>query len=136
MSEETDKRLAKREARARTNELRTRQAMIRVARRAAETLERLFLPDGDPNQHPDAKETWADCSMQTRAALILAKTANENPEADLPKVFGIIIMQGRSKSATEWEAQARQVERDTKMLEAERRAAAIDAHAEPKAATG
>lgn len=102
-----DERIAKRERRAWS-------IMTAVAVECAETLRRLYLPDGDPNQHPDAKKTWSECSMQTRAALALAKAHGENPQADVKELFGIIVVQGRSKSAHEWEQRALEVERRQK----------------------
>lgn len=102
-----------------------RKIMLKVFRDGADTLRRLYLKDGDPDQHPDAHRTWAECSMQTRAALALAKAHGENPTADVRELFGIIIVQGRSKSAHLWEQQAQQVDE----LQKQR---AIDAVATPK----
>jgi hypothetical protein len=95
-------------------EQRIRRRMLQVFEQGAETLQRLYLPDGHPNQHPDAKKTWSECSMQTRAALALAKAHGENPTADVKELFGIIVLQGRSKSALEWEQRAIKVEEEQK----------------------
>lgn len=101
------------------------RAMRKVAWDATDCLRRLYLPKGDPNRHPDADVTWAECSMQTRAALAIGKAYHDNPDADLKQVFGIIIVQGRSKSALEWEAQALEID-------AKQRARAIEAMATEK----
>lgn len=107
----TDEQRAKRTA---EREAKTRQNMVKVFASCADSLRRLYLPEGDPNRHPDADRTWAECSMQTRAALALAKAHGENPEADVKALFGIIVVQGRSKNAVEWERKALQVEAEQK----------------------
>ncbi len=118
-SEERDKRLQRREQRTRAN-------MIRVYSGCAEVLRQLFLPKSDPKRHPDADKTWSECSMQVRAALVLAKTQAEHPKADVKELFGIVIMNGRSQNAVEWEKKAAEVEAQQKMK-------AIDAISMPKA---
>ncbi len=95
-------------------EQRTHAAMISVYGKCADTLRRLFLPVGDPDRHPDADKTWSECSMQTRSALHLAKTQKDNPQADVKELFGIIIVQGRSKNALDWEKQAGAVDEEQK----------------------
>ncbi len=107
VAETTDKELQQ-------DEQRIRRTMLKVFGDGAETLRRLYLPEGDPNRHPDADRTWSECSMQTRAALALAKAHQDNPAADVGQLFGIIIVQGRSKSAHEWEAQAVKIDEEQK----------------------
>lgn len=99
-----------REQKMADREAKTRATMLKVFGMCAETLRRLYLPVGDPDRHPDADRTWAECSMQTRAALAIGKAHSENPQADVKEMFGIIIVQGRSKSAHEWEAKAIQID--------------------------
>jgi hypothetical protein len=135
-----DAKLAKaRESRIKSHEERGRAAMALVYRRAAECLAGLYEPptiagpDGqpvpNPKYNPDAHATWAESSMKTRAALVIAKAQAENPDADIKAVFGVIIMKARATSAKDWEA-------DAKKVEEEQRRKAIDVLAEPKAATG
>lgn len=91
--------------------------------KAATTLEGLYLDPEDPNYNPDAKETWSNCSMKTRAALILCKAADDKQSPDMGRSFGVIILAGRAATAADWEAHAREVD------EEERRKSAIDVEA-------
>ena len=97
-----------------------RAVIQRVQEKAAETLEALYLPSDDPKRNPDADRNWADCSMKTRAALVLCKDATREPGDGDGKVFGVIFMQDRVDDPRKWEAEARKVD------EEERRKNAID----------
>lgn len=113
-----------REKRVAANEDKGRAAMATVYRRAAECLVGLYEPEfikdeagnevPNPKWNPDAKRTWAEASMKTRAALVLAKAQAENPDADIKAVFGVIIMKARASNPKEWEAEARRVEEEQK----------------------
>ena len=108
-----------------------RGALRRVAIKAAKTLEGLYeepwLDDKklkpNPAYNDDAHRTWADCTMKTRAALIIAKTAEGKNDVELGRALGVIILTGRAPSMEEWERRAKEVDED------ERRKAAIDVEA-------
>ncbi len=116
--EEKAKRLAKREQRMRAD-------MLKVYGACARSLRRLYLPPGHPKRHPDADRTWSEATMQTRAALHLAKTQQDNPNADVKELFGIIVLQARAKDPKQWELEAAKVDAAQKQK-------AIDAIAVPK----
>jgi hypothetical protein len=102
-----------------------RGTIQRVQQKAADTLEGLYEPeyiDGQPNPkyNPDAVNTWADCSMKTRAALVIVKSAEGKNEVEFGRQFGVIILDARAPDAQTWEADARRVD------DAERKKAAID----------
>lgn len=86
-----------------------KEVLARVAEKAAKTLEGLYLKPDDPDFNPDADKTWAECSMRTRAALVIAKGAQEHGLSD-GKVLGIVFLQGRARSQSEWEAEAKRVD--------------------------
>lgn len=106
-----------------------RARLTRIADKAAGCIEGLYepasLPDGRPNPdyNPDATVTWAECSMRTRASLVIHKATEGKQEADLGRAFGLVILTARAVSAATWEQQAREVD------EAERQKAAIDVEA-------
>lgn len=118
----SEKALARREE----EEELIRGALRRVAQKATKTLEGLYeeelLPDGKPNPayNDDAKKTWAECSMRTRASLIIARAAEGRNDQEIGHAFGVIILTGRAASASDWEAQAKEVDRQ------ERERTAID----------
>lgn len=82
----------------------------------------LFRKPGEPGYNPDAANNWQDCSMQTRAALILTQGAlaaeRAKQQADAPKVFGMVLMQPRLSDHGEWERMASAVS-EGKVIEAE-----------------
>jgi hypothetical protein len=123
----SEKALARREQ----EEELIRGALRRVAQKATKTLEGLYEPPtlegGKPNPdfNPDADRTWAECTMRTRAALIIAKAAEGKNDQELGRAFGVIILTGRAASAQDWEAQAKEVDRQ------ERERTAIDVTPEP-----
>ena len=94
--------------------------LTRVAQKAAKTIEGLYEDPGSRDYNPDAEKTWAECSMKTRASLIIHKATEGKQEADLGRAFGVIILTARASSPADWEAQAKAVD------EAERKKAAID----------
>lgn len=121
----SEKALARREE----EEIALKAALTRIATKAASTIEGLYeeamLPDGRPNPayNADAPMTWAECSMRTRASLIIHKATEGKQEADLGRALGVIFLAARAASAASWEQQAREVD------EAERCKAAIDVEA-------
>jgi hypothetical protein len=136
----TQAKREEREAVMRKQETEIRECLTRVAMKCAETLEDLYRPVGDPKRHPDADKTWAECSMQTRAAIHLAKVTEQNPEKDIPAVCGLIIVSARVKSIKEWEQKALAVEAEQRRKAREAaKLSAIDAEAtpvEPREAVG
>lgn len=75
----------------------------------------LFLKEGEPGYNPDATGNWQDCSMRTRAALILVQgqlaAERAKQQAATPKVFGLVMMQQRVEDAGQWEQMAADVSR-------------------------
>jgi hypothetical protein len=98
-----------------------RDVLAKVTEKAARTLDGLYLDKDDPGYNPDAEKNWADCSMKTRAALVLVKQAQERGDGPATGLLGIVFVPARAASATEWEAMAKKVDED------ERNKAAIDA---------
>lgn len=96
-----------------------------LERKSTKVLVGLFKDPQDPDYNPDADKTWAECSMRTRAALVIHRDflPKENQE-NAHRVLGVVFLQARAGSADEWEQQARAVD------EAERRKV-IEATAEP-----
>ena len=86
----------------------------RIDKFVADTIEGLYT-----GSNPDAERNWADCSMKTRAALHLRKQAQDKGADDSKKVIGIVILQGRSQSAAEWEAKAAQVDSSRPAIDVE-----------------
>lgn len=95
-----------------------KEIMDRVQNHAAKALEGLYKAPGDKDYNPDADKTWAECSMRTRAALILAKSAQDQNTGD-GKPLGIVFLSLRAKSAKEWEAKAREVDEDERVIDVE-----------------
>lgn len=75
----------------------------------------LFLEPGQPGFNPDALANWQDCSMRTRAALILVQgqlaADRAKQQAATPKVFGMVLMQGVVADHGKWEQMAAEVSR-------------------------
>lgn len=75
----------------------------------------LFLEPGQSGFNPDALANWQDCSMRTRAALILVQgqlaADRAKQQAATPKVFGLVMMQQRVEDAGQWEQMAAEVSR-------------------------
>lgn len=75
----------------------------------------LFVPQGSPGWNPDALQNWQDCSMQTRAALILVQgqlaAERAKQQAATPKVFGMVLMQSTIADPKQWEEMAAAVSR-------------------------
>lgn len=123
-----ERALARREA----EEELIRSTLRGVAAKAAHTLDGLyenpFLDEDrteiNPKYNPDAHRTWAECSMKTRAALIITKAVEGKSDADMGRALGVIILTGRATSVKDWEAQAREVDEES------RRRGAIDVVAE------
>lgn len=103
----------------------------KLQKAAMKTLAGLYEPDvledGSPNpkHNPDANRTWSECSMKTRAALVMAKDMGLTSEQEMneKRVLGVVVLQSRADSASSWEAEARKVDE-------EERRKAIDAVAE------
>lgn len=102
------------------------RAIAKVMRRAVRTVAGLYEeplnPDGTPNKrwNKDADKTWNECSVKTRASLQIIKGLEQRNEGGDKRPLGVIVLQARAASASEWEAEAKRVD------EAERRRAAID----------
>lgn len=88
---------------------------------AAKKVAGLYLPDDDANQNPDAKKTWNECSVATRAAIELtkgtmalerAKAANGNQET---RAIGLVILPARAESIEAWEQRVK--ERNSKAID-------------------
>lgn len=75
----------------------------------------LFLDPTEPGFNPDALLNWQDCSMRTRAALILVQgqlaADRAKQQAATPKVFGMVLMQQRVEDPGQWERMAAEVSR-------------------------
>ncbi len=75
----------------------------------------LFVEPGKQGHNPDALRNWQDCSMQTRAALILVQgqlaAERARQQAITPKVFGMVLMQSVEPDAGKWEQMAAMVSR-------------------------
>lgn len=95
-----------------------KEVMDRVQTHAAKTLEGLYKKPGDPEYNDDADKTWAECSMRTRAALILAKSAQDQGGGD-GKPLGIVFLSLRANSSKEWEAKAREVDANERVIDVE-----------------
>lgn len=82
----------------------------------------LFVDEKAPGYNPDATANWQDCSMRTRAALILTQgalaTERAKQQAATPKVFGMILMQQKIPDHAEWERMATAVS-EGRVIEAE-----------------
>lgn len=82
---------------------------------AAGKVRGLFRRPGEPGYNPDAAGNWQDCSMQTRAALILVQGSlaaeRARQQAATPKVFGMVLMQSTIADPAEWERMAATVSR-------------------------
>lgn len=82
----------------------------------------LYKEPGEEGYNPDATANWQDCSMRTRAALILTQgalaTERAKQQAATPKVFGMILMQQKIPDHGEWERMATAVS-EGKFIEAE-----------------
>jgi hypothetical protein len=97
-----------------------RAIIAKVTRKAAQTIAGLYKRPGERGYNIDADLPWSECSVKTRASLLLVKGMAAEPEQGDGRLFGVIIMQGRAPSAAQWEAEARAVDED------ERRKGAID----------
>ncbi len=75
----------------------------------------LFVEPGTQGYNPDASRNWQDCSMQTRAALILVQgqlaAERAKQQAITPKVFGMVLMQSTIQDPQKWEEMAANVSR-------------------------
>jgi|SRR5882757_9875112 len=82
----------------------------------------LFKQPGEEGYNPDAATNWQDCSMRTRAALILTQgalaTERAKQQAATPKVFGMILMQSKVEDHGAWERMATAVS-EGRVIEAE-----------------
>ena len=82
---------------------------------AAVRVRGLFSKPGTLGYNPDAERNWQDCSMQTRAALILVQgqlaAERAKQQAATPKVFGMVLMTPRLDDPRQWEAMAAEVSR-------------------------
>lgn len=107
-----------------------RTAMRRLAKKATDTLEGLYLDADDPKRNPDADKNWSDCSMKTRAALILAKEAAAEVQSEGARPLALVFVSQRVDSATDWEAMASKVDQD------ERARTSIDAEVVDETKTG
>lgn len=80
---------------------------------AAARVRGLFRKPDEPGYNPDAASNWQDCTTQTRAALILVQgalaTERARQQAATPKVFGMVLMQGRIPDVAQWEQMATDV---------------------------
>lgn len=100
--------------------------LAKITRKALKTVEALYAPelneDGTPNtrRNRDADKPWNECSVKTRASLLLVKGMEAKADAGDKRVFGVVVLQGRSASAKDWEAEAKAVDDE------ERRKGAID----------
>ena len=90
--------------------------MDRVQKHAAKAILGLYKKPSDKDYNPDADKTWAECSMRTRAALILAKSAQDQGTGD-GKPLGIVFLSLRAKNAKEWEAKACEVDANEAVID-------------------
>jgi hypothetical protein len=86
----------------------------RLQKHALKTLAGLYLPQGDPERNPDADRTWSECTMKTRAALVMAKDMGltGDPDAAEKRVLGVVVLQARVDSIPTWEAEAKRVDQE------------------------
>jgi hypothetical protein len=96
----------------------------RLQKHAMKTLAGLYEDPKSPSYNPDADRTWQDCTMKTRAALVMAKDMGLTAEKETGegRVLGIVVLQARADSIPTWEAEARRVDEEER-----RKANAIDA---------
>lgn len=86
--------------------------MERVQMKVARTVEGLFLNPGEPGYNDDAPKPYMECSVKTRAALQLAKSAMEKQGSGEGRVLGLVMLAGRIPSKAAWEAEARRVDEE------------------------
>lgn len=89
-----------------------KDVIAKVTNKAAKVLDGLYLEPHEPGYNPDAEKTWAECSMKTRASLILVKDAQARGDGGEGRVLGLILVKERASSKEEWELMARKVDED------------------------
>jgi hypothetical protein len=95
-------------------EERLAQLLRRVEAKGVRKVAGLFKNPGEPGYNPDAEVPWKDSTTATRAALLLtqgvmAAERMKNAGNGAAAVFGVVMMQPKIESASEWETFAKQV---------------------------
>lgn len=89
---------------------RLRKVVLDCELAGARAVRGLFKDPADPEYNPDATSTWKECSMRTRAALVLTGNtmAGERAKSQAPVTnnFGVVWMPAQIRDAGEWERQA------------------------------